>query len=241
MKGLRTTLRLCSRALLLQDDAYAAMRELPSPFTKGLMLVLVVGIAVSAVGLVGEILEWATLPDLGDLKAVVLQRLRQMDWYVQESRNSPKFEAIFRQGYDTGWRILPYLFGAPHPVGAAVKVIVTPLWLGGSWLLFGLVAFVLARVLGGGASLSQTLGCTALAIGPQLLALARILPYVEIGGVIAVWTLLCNYLALRNAHRLSSGRAFWATSLSLVLLILLGLGLVGGVGAGLELIVSGGG
>lgn len=241
MQGLPRTLRLCPGALLLQDEAYEAMRELSSPFLNGLVLILIVGAAVSAVAIAGETLEWATTPDLGAIRDVVLQGLQQMDWYREASRSSPDFEFTFRQQYEMGWRIFPYLFGAPNPVGAAVRVITTPLWLGVSWLAFGFLGYLFARVLGGQASLDQTLGCTALAVAPQLLGLARILPYVEIGGAITIWTLICNYLALRNAHRLGSARAVWATLLPFVLLLPLALVLLGAVGTGLELIFAGGG
>jgi len=240
MQDLLAALRLCPRALLLQDEAYLAMRELASPFLKGLVLLLVVGILVSAVTIAGETLEWATTPDLAAMKDVVLQGLERMDWYQKTSANSPSFESTFRQQYDMGWRIVPYLFGVPNPIGAAVGVITIPLWLGVSWLLFGLLGYLFGRLLGGQATLDQTLGCTALAVAPQLLGLARLLPYVEIGGAITIWTLLCNYLALRNAQRLSSGRAFWATLLPFILLILLTLLLLGGLAAGLELTLAGG-
>ncbi len=241
MQDFLATLRLCPRALLLQDEAYTTMRDLPSPFLKGLILILVVGVVVSAVAIVGEILEWATTPDLGAIKEVALQGLQQMDWYQEASQASPSFESIFRQQYDIGWRIFPYLFGAPNPIGAAVGVMVIPLRLGVSWLVFGLLGYLFARLLGGQASLDETLGCTALAVTPQLLGLTRILPYVEIGGVIALWTLICNYLALKNAHRLSSGRAFWAALLPFILLALLALVLLGGLAVGLELLLAGGG
>lgn len=241
MRGLRTALRLCPRALLLREEAYETMRELSSPFSKGLMLILVVGLAVSAVAIAGEMLEWATTPDLGAIKEAVLQGLQQMEWYREASQNSAEFESIFRQQYDTGWRIFPYLFGAPDPIGAAVKMITIPLWLEVSWLVFGLLGYLFARLLGGHAGLDQTLGCTALAVAPQLLGLVRVLPYVNLGVAITIWTLICNFLALKTAHRLSSVRAFWATLLPFILLALLALGLLGGVAGGLELMLTGGG
>ncbi len=240
MRDFLATLRLCPGALFLHDEAYAAMRDTPRPFLKGLILLLAVGLAVSLVAVVGETLEWATTPDLGAIKDVVLQRLQQMDWYREASEKIPNFESTFRQQYDLGWRVFPYLFGAPNPFKAAVGVIVTPLWLGVSWLVFGLLGYAFARLLGGQASLAQTLGCTALAVTPQMLRLIRILPYVEIGGVIATWTLICNYLAIRNAHRLTSRRAFWATLLPLIILALLALALAGlGVVLGLTIVRGG--
>jgi hypothetical protein len=171
---------------------------------------------------------------------VVLQGLQEMDWYREASLDSAAFEPTFRQQYDMGWRFLPFVFGAPNPVAAAVKVITIPLWLEVSWLVFGLLGYLSARLLGGQGSLGQTLGCTALAVAPRLLGLARVLPYVEVGGAITIWTLICNYLALKTAHRLSSVRAFWATLLPFILLIILILALLAGPGIGLELILSGG-
>lgn len=240
MRDLLTTLRLCPGALLLRDEAYVAMRDLSTPFLRGLILILGVGVTISVVAIVGETLEWATMPDLGAIKDVVLQELQQMDWYREASKASPNFESTFHQQYEIGWRIFPYLFGAPNPVGAAIGVIVAPLWLGMSWLIFGLLGHLFARLLGGQASLGQTLGCTALAITPHLMKLACVLPYVEIGGVITIWALTCNYLALKNAHRLSSERAFWATLLPFILLILLAL-IPAGLGVVLGLSLVGGG
>lgn len=241
MQGLFTAMRLCPRALLLRHDAYESMRELPSPSRKGLVLVLAVGLLVSVLGIVGETLAWATTPDLGAMKEVVLQGLQRMDWYRELSLGSSEFETIFRQQYDMGWRIFPFLFGAPNPISAAVKVITRPLWLLVSWLVFGLLGHMCARLVGGQASLEQTLGCTALAVAPQFLGLTRVLPYVNVGGTLLVWTLICNYLALKTAHRLSGVRAFWATLLPFVLMALLLLGLLAVTGVGTELILAAGG
>jgi hypothetical protein len=241
MQDFLATLRLCPRALLLQDEAYAAMRDdISSPFLKGLILILVVGVVVSAAAIVGETLEWATTPDLGAIKDVVLEGLQQMPWYGEASKSTPDFESTFRQQYDMGWRFFPYAFGAPNPIGAAVGVIVIPLRLGVSWLVFGLLGYLFARLLGGQSSLDQTLGCTALAVAPQLLGLLHILPYVEVGSVITIWTLVSNYLALKNAHHLSSKRAFWATLLPFIFLTLLGL-ILGGLGVFLGLNLARGG
>jgi hypothetical protein len=48
----------------------------------------------------------------------------------------------------------------------------------------------------------------------------KVLPYVQIGGL-AVWGTVCNYLAIKSAHQLSPARAFWATVLPFVVLLLL--------------------
>jgi len=219
-------LRLCPSALLLRDKAYEEMREVASPFTKGLILIIVVGVLVSLVNIVGTTLEWATSPSPKDIKDVVWEGMMEMPW-VEEIPPERRGEIIgaIRQRYERGWRLFPRLFGAPHPASAVLGVVVKPLALLIGWLIYGLLAHIFARLLGGGARLGQTFGCTALAVSPQLLNLANLLPYISVGGVVGVWTLICNYLALKNAHRLSWGRAFWATLLPFITLALLAIAL----------------
>ncbi|MCG2767903.1 MAG: hypothetical protein L6435_05905, partial [Anaerolineae bacterium] len=55
----------------------------------------------------------------------------------------------------------------------------------------------------------------------QALRLANLVPYVRVGGIVAVWGLLCNFVALKTAHKLSGGRAFWAAILPVVTIWLL--------------------
>jgi hypothetical protein len=48
-----------------------------------------------------------------------------------------------------------------------------------------------------------------------------------VGGVVGTWVLICRYVALKQAHRLTWGRAFWATVLPILVLGLVGLILAG--------------
>jgi hypothetical protein len=43
------------------------------------------------------------------------------------------------------------------------------------------------------------------------------LPYVQVGSLVSVWGVLVAYMGLKTAHRLSWGRAVWATLLPFVL------------------------
>lgn len=211
--------RLCPNALLLKNEAYEDMRAMPSPFVKGLILIAVVGMITSLVGIVGTTLEWATTPDLKAIKDIVWEGMMEMPW-VQEippEEREGVMEAIQRQ-YNRGWQIFPRFFGAPHPTSAILGVVTNPITLLIRWLIYALLAHLFARLLGGEGKLGQTYGCTALAASPQLLKLAQLLPYVNVGGVVSIWTLICNYLAVKVAHRLSWGRAFWATVLPLIVL-----------------------
>jgi len=126
---------------------------------------------------------------------------------------------MFSQQYELWWRVFPALFGAPDITNAALKIVTLPLGLAFVWLLYGLLAHLFARLLGGQEGLSQTLGCTALAVAPQLLNLATFLPYVAVGSVVSTWTLLCRYVALKTCHRLTWGRALAATLLPYIVFL----------------------
>jgi hypothetical protein len=215
-------LGLVAGALFLRTDAYEEVREARSPFLTGLVLIVVVGVIVALAALVGTALEWASTPNLADIRGVIYEGLTQMPWYQDNLKMAPDFEQMFQQWYDLGWTLGPSLGGGS--LGSALgNLVLSPLTLVILWLVYGLLAHLFARLLKGEATLSQTLGCTALAVAPQLLKLTELLPFVAVGGVVGTWTLICRYLALKQVHRFSWGRAFWATILPLVTLWLVGL------------------
>ncbi len=209
---MKALIRMAWESLFLNEGTYAEMREGPSPALHGLGLVALIALAVALVGLVGTALEWATTPSMDAVRQVVLESIQEMPWY-HDLQDDPEFQRQFRQWYELGWRIFPPLFGAPDIRRAALSIILLPLGLVLSWFLYGVVAHLFARLLGGRGSLGQTLGCTALAVAPQLLNLATFLPYVVVGGAVGIWTLLCRYVALKVCHQLTWGRALAATLL----------------------------
>ena len=209
---MKTLIRRAWDALFLSQAPYAEMREESNPPLRGLSIVIIVAVAVALVGLVGTALEWATTPKLSDIQRIVLEGIQKMEGF-RELEENPEFRERFLRWYETGWRVFPHLFGAPNIVRAALRIVLLPLSLTFTWLLYGLVAHLFARLLGGTGTLGQMLGCTALGVAPQLLNLATFLPYVAIGGVVGTWTLLCRYVALKTCHRLTWGRALAATLL----------------------------
>ncbi len=231
MGSIKELLRMAWRALLLQDDAYEAMAQGPNPFVRGLILIVIIGLLFSLTGIVGTTLEWLSSPDMSAIKPAVLEGLQRMTWY-QQAATDPEFVRIFTQNYELGWRIASMF--TPSPLSAVAGLVMNPFSLILGWVIYGLLAFVFARLLGGQAGLGQTYGATALGAAPQLLNLANLIPYVEVGSVVSVWALICNFLALKTVHRLTPGRAALATILPLVLLFLLAilLGVLGVLAAG---------
>ena len=221
---------LVTRALFLHTDAYEEMREARNPFVEGLFIIVIIGVIIGVAGVVGNTLEWASSPDGAALQDILYDGLTSMPWYqMLEQEVGAEFTEQFQWQWNLNSQIARW--AAPTPLSSLAGVVTTPLWLIIGWLIYGLLAHLFARLLGGEASLSQTLGCTALAVTPQVLNLAGLLPSVAMGGVVATWTLICRYVALKQAHRLTWGRAFWATvlprlALWLLLLIATGMGAV---------------
>jgi len=219
MDSLVATLRLGWRALLFEEDAYEEMRTSANPVVRGLVLILVVGVVIALLGLVGTGLERASTPDLGQIQDIVGKYIAKMPFWQLEG-GGPAALARFEEWYNGGWEYFPRAFGASMRWWAALGILTTPLGLIVRWLIFGLLAHLFARWLGGEANLGETLGVTALAVAPQAINVLSLLPYVEVGSLVSVWGLLCAYLGLKTAHKLSWGRAVWATLLPFILFFL---------------------
>jgi hypothetical protein len=216
MNGIVGSLRLGWDALLLKESAYEEMRIAENPVVKGLILIVVVGVAIALLGFVGDLLEWASTPDLGEIRDTVYYHMTRMPWW-EEAAREPKFLETFERWYNYGWDIGEAL--SPKPLSALGGIIVTPLRLIVYWLIYGVVAYVFARWLGGTADLSATLGVLALAVAPQALNALTVFPHMQLGNVVAVWGVLCAYLGLKTAHKLPWGRAAWVTLLPFILVL----------------------
>jgi len=219
MNGIAGYLQLGWDALLLRRDAYERMRDAANPVVQGLVLIVLVGVAITLLGFVGDVLEWATTPDLMAIKDTVLEHLMRMPWWDVAAQD-PAFRQVFTQWYDFGWSI-GQAFAQPNVGWAAASIVLTPLGLLFRWVIYGLLAYLFARMLGGVGDLSETLGVLALAVAPQALNVLGLFPYVEMGSVVAVWGVLCAYVGLKTAHDLPWHRAAWATLLPFLLVIVI--------------------
>jgi hypothetical protein len=236
---MKTLIRLAWEALFLSEGPYAEMHDDSNPMLRGLVLVILIALAVALAGLVGTALEWATTPSMHEVQQIVLDGIQKMPWY-RELQGNPEFRETFRQQYELLWRFFPAFFGTPNIAQAAMSIVLMPLGLGFMLLLYGVVAHLCARMMGGQGGLGQTLGCTALAAAPQLLNLATFLPYVAVGGVVGVWTLLCRYVALKTCHRLIWSRALAATLLPYVAFLVL-ISFIACLGGAAATLIFGGG
>ncbi|MGD8518102.1 MAG: Yip1 family protein [Anaerolineae bacterium] len=219
MDGIVGSLRLGWEALLFKEDAYERMRSARNPVTQALLLIIVIGVIVALLGVIGEVLSWATTPDLNEIREVVFEYMMRMPWWQEVLRADPAAADAMRQGYEQGWRFFPMLFGAPNIWGAFLGIIMTPIQLILYWVIYGLLAYIFARWLGGTADLSQTLGVLGLAVMPVALNALSLLPYVSLGSLVSVWSVLMAYIGLKVAHKLTWAQAVWVALLPFILVL----------------------
>jgi hypothetical protein len=233
--GTRTlSWNLVLRALFLDGDAYDRLRDDDNPFIEGLFLVIAIGFGTALLSLIGQVLAWASIPDLNAIKQVVWDAYQRAPWWSEVTRDPAALEG-FRLGWEWSWRIISAL--SPSPLTGALRIVIWPLLSLLGWLIYGTLGHLFARLLGGQGSLNQTLGTTALAFSPLLLRGLGIIPFLTLGGAVNTWQLICRYKAIRSAHRLPWTRAFWATLLPFVVYLLFWL-VIGGLAVVLIAVVA---
>ena len=236
MQTISQSFGLLWNALFLESQAYAAMRDNKSPIKKGLIILIILGLALALAGIIGTTLEWASSPSLDAIRETIWEKYQQSPWW-QFIEAEPQALNMFTQIWDQIWQVMGFII--PTPASSLSGLILKPIWLIINWLIFGLLAHLFARMLGGSASFSQTLGATSLAAAPQLLLLLTALPFVAVAGI-GTWTLLCRYMAIRVSHDLSWARAMWTVLLPPILIGFLVFLLSALFSIGLALFISGG-
>ncbi len=217
-------------AMFLKREDYAYEREQKNPFGNGLVYIAVIGIILTLAGMLGAALRYATSPTPDAIKNTVLVHLQAMPFY---NALSPEAMTQFEQGFDNTWDSLGSLFvGYPTDtagvVSLAATILTTPLGLALGWLLYGALVHLVARGWNPETSFGEMLAPLALASSPQLLNLFSVFPAVSVSGVvIALWTLVCNIVAIRVAYQTTTRRAVWGALFPIlvlsVLLLILGI------------------
>ncbi len=213
MESLTYLVRLSTAGLLLDVTTFRDQRDNPYALREGFFVVLVVGILVGVTNLIGNLLIRLASPDPLAALTIVQRSLERMALVTELQRINPDIDLdpIFSQ-LATTLSILQW--------SGIIGALITPFGYLLGWLIYGIVAHLAARALGGEGTLAQTLGCTALASGANLLAIAKVIPFVEIAGTTLLGMIGC-YIGLRTAHQLSAWRAFWAALLGPIFLGLL--------------------
>jgi hypothetical protein len=220
-------------ALTLRDETFIARREDERPFTRGLIYVLIIGAVVALASIVGAVLTEWTSPDLPALRDAISNGLQAMPWRQQiPAEAADVVEEQIQQNIDIVFTIIEAV--SPSIPRAITGVVLQPLAMMLVWLVFGLLAYMFARLFDGTGTLEQTYGVTALAATPFVLGVVHVLPYVTAGGL-TMWAIICAYLAVKHTHELPPTRAFWATVLPLLAMIFVSVFVGAGIGAAIAL------
>lgn len=211
-------LHLAGRALLLDEAAYLEIVQRTRPSQQGLVALLwILGIVLLS-RLVGFGLNWQTSPRLERIETLLRDFVMGLPWYSEQVRQIPDFATQFAQNYWLTWEGLRSLLGIYTPANTALWTGATVLDTLLAWLLFGLLAHVVARWLGGTGRFSQTLGALALAYAPLLLVTIELVPGARLPlGLLFLLMLIGKYQALKTAHRLTPGYALAAALLPYLL------------------------
>lgn len=220
MHALSTLARLGIGGLLLDPRAFRAQRDDPGAFQRGLFLVALVGLLVGLASWIGDLGEYLTQPDPEAVRSTLYDGLTAMPWFRQVAEEVPGFSTSFEQAFAQQAGLFQ-----TNPLLGLGGVALAPILALLSWLIVGTIVHIAARAFGGTASYGQTLACTALAAGANLLGLVQVVPYAQVAGA-TLLGLIVTYVAVREAHGLPSWRAFWAVTIGPLLLtaLLAGLG-----------------
>ncbi|EFO80623.1 hypothetical protein OSCT_1563 [Oscillochloris trichoides DG-6] len=218
MGTVQQIINLGLEGLLLNPTAYRDQRDSPQGLRRGFMLVVLIGLLVGVASLIGDLGEYVTQPSAATISQAVYDGLREMPWYADLSETDPDFPNQFDQIFTQVTQSIQLFNGG---IGRSFGgIITTPIMLLLGWFLFSLISHPMARALGGQASFSQTMACTALAAGANLLALVQIVPFAQVAGT-TLLGLIASYVAIREAHQLQPWRAFWATMIGPIILVVL--------------------
>ncbi|WP_298401982.1 Yip1 family protein [uncultured Chloroflexus sp.] len=220
MESLTYLFRLSTAGLFLDTDTFRSQRDNPAALRDGFLVVLLVGIAVGVASFIGSLLTVLSSPDPQAIFTIVQRELERTPFITELQRGNPAFDL-------TPIFTLLTQFAVFLRWGGLIDAVLTPFLYLLGWLIYGVIAHLAARSLGGEGSLAQTLGCTALASGANWLAVVQIVPFAQVAGTTILGLIGC-YLGLRAAHNLPAWRAFWAALIGpmvlVVLLMLIGCG-----------------
>jgi hypothetical protein len=204
MLQIRNYPNLLGQALFLEPEPFVEMVDDDNPWIEGLSLTMILGGILAVAQMIGSALLTASLPDPRAVLETLLITLQQAQPLGISLVNLPGLEPALR----SWWPLLTGIYGYDAGWARLMLLIFVPLFLVGQWLVYGVIAFVVARLLGGTGSLSQTLGVTALALAPRILLVLTAIPFFSASALLFhVWGILLAYRGIEVAHDLPVNRA----------------------------------
>jgi hypothetical protein len=211
-------LALIQDVLLFKTEAYAHHVAREDVMKRGVVLLLVIILLAGSVPFLidtGRALANRNQPPPQDVEDI----FGPMTPYMGEF--PPEFEQFIlpniQAGIEIGWRVAQLKTPLPHVLGVLFefwgKFVSSPWGRMARWMGYTLLVLLVAKLLGGVATLPQMLGATALYIIPHLLGIFSFIPCLGalLGLVATLWGIGIYVKAVAVANDFSVGRAATAT------------------------------
>jgi hypothetical protein len=221
-------LQLARGALSLDTQTFVAQREARDAFRKGVFLVVIITLLAGSLSLVVSTVKGFLPPKWDAQRDEVEDQISQVFKFLpleMDVKTEQMIVGSIEAGLDIGFEIAQLPTPLPRPVKDFLQAlggwVTAPLLRLGAWMGYAFWVLLVAKLLGGRATLSQMLGCTALYVAPQILTILQVIPC--LGPILAfvafVWGLVIYIKATAVANELSPGRALLAAILPAAVLI----------------------
>lgn len=221
-------LQLTRGALFLDPQTFVAQREARDTFRKGVLLIVVITLLAGTLSFIVSTVKGFLPPRWDAQREEVENQISQVLEFLpfdMDAETERMVVGSIEAGLDIGFEIAQLPTPLPQPVKAFLQAlgrwITSPLLRLGGWMGYAFWVLLVAKLLGGRATLSQMLGCTALYVAPQILTILQIIPCLGpiLGFVAFVWGLVIYVKATAVANELGLGRALLAAILPAAVLI----------------------
>jgi hypothetical protein len=221
-------LQLARGALSLDTQTFVAQREARDAFRKGVLFVVVITLLAGSLSFIVSTVKGFLPPKWDAQRDEVEDQISQVFKFLPLEMDAETEQMIvgsIEAGLDIGFEIAQLPTPLPRPVKDFLQAlggwVTAPLLRLGGWMGYAFWVLLVAKLLGGRATLSQMLGCTALYVAPQILTILQVIPC--LGPILAfvafVWGLVIYIKATAVANELGPGRALLAAILPAAVLI----------------------
>ncbi|MFN2227841.1 MAG: hypothetical protein ACK2UY_16085 [Anaerolineae bacterium] len=220
------------RSAILDDGAYHDWRDRPNIFLRGILLILIITLVAELVPFVVNLYNQVNVLDAQAIREQIRESM-DLQYQFNPVYQDPEVREMAEESIDSVIGMVTDIMAIRAPLPRGVSGFLTALggWLTraagaiGGWLLYGALVLVTANLLGGGATLRDFYGMSALYVVPGLLAILQ--PVTCVGPLLAlvgtIWSIVVYIKSTQMVAGLDLGRATVAALAPAVVLALAGL------------------
>lgn len=226
-------------ALTLENEAFASMRDAENSFARGLVMLVVISLIVGLVLSLVSFAQAVTTSPAQEIAEVqqgmqeVFETMRQFGAFGA-GPEAEEFWRIFMQNFEAGLEIGRRVGEAVEQTTPAPSAVVDlfealgqwisyPFGWVSTWMFYGVLTLLFAKLLGGVATIREMLATTSFVAVPHLLDALNFIPYLGslIGLIAFFWGLAIYVKGTAIANRFDNGRALLAILAPFIVLFVL--------------------